>query len=449
MLSPLEITLINALEAGKEYSVQEAAEKSGMKKDTVLKAAHLLREKGYVDVETSVITSYSLTEEGRKCLEEGLPEEKILLLLDKGKRSIKDIEEKLGKKEVGIGLGWLRKKGIIKLEEGQIIIVDRKPLEEKDALKLIAEGNSDEVPQNLIKTLQKRRLLEPQEKKEIYIRILKKPETELKGVIADLTPDILLTGKWKDFEFLKYDIRIPSEDVFVGKTHPYERIISECRRIFLEMGFTEIKGNYIQTAFWNFDALFQPQDHPARDMQDTFYITDDVVLRTHTSPVQIRVMEKNKPPLKVIVPGKVYRCDADISHTPMFQQLEGFMVDKRISMSDLKGVLEVFAHAIFGPKTPVRFRPSFFPFTEPSAEVDIGCIICNGAGCKVCKNSGWIEILGAGMINPRVFKNVGYNPDSYTGFAFGMGIERITMLKYGIDDIRLFFENDKRFLEQF
>jgi len=370
MLSPLEITLINALEAGKEYSVQEAAEKSGMKKDTVLKAAHLLREKGYVDVETSVITSYSLTEEGRKCLEEGLPEEKILLLLDKGKRSIKDIEEKLGKKEVGIGLGWLRKKGIIKLEEGQIIIVDRKPLEEKDALKLIAEGNSDEVPQNLIKTLQKRRLLEPQEKKEIYIRILKKPETELKGVIADLTPDILLTGKWKDFEFLKYDIRIPSEDVFVGKTHPYERIISECRRIFLEMGFTEIKGNYIQTAFWNFDALFQPQDHPARDMQDTFYLdkhmelenepiepiknthengwvtgstgwggkwslerAKQLVLRTHTTAITIHYLAKNpEPPVKAFCIDRVFRRESiDATHLPEFEQLEGVVLeDKKI-----------------------------------------------------------------------------------------------------------------------
>jgi phenylalanyl-tRNA synthetase alpha chain len=160
-------------------------------------------------------------------------------------------------------------------------------------------------------------------------------------------------------------------------------------------------------------------------------------------------MEKNQPPLRIIVPGKVYRCDADISHTPMFQQLEGFVVDRHISMSDLKGVLEVFAHGIFGPETPVRFRPSFFPFTEPSAEVDIGCVICNGSGCKVCKNSGWVEVLGAGMINPRVFEMVGYDPEVYTGFAFGMGIERITMLKYGIDDIRLFFENDKRFLEQF
>jgi phenylalanyl-tRNA synthetase alpha chain len=231
--------------------------------------------------------------------------------------------------------------------------------------------------------------------------------------------------------------------------HPTSIVLDEIINVFLSLGFRVEEGPEIETDYYNFEALNFPKDHPARDMQDTFYVTDDIVLRTHTSPVQIRVMEKNKPPLRVIVPGKVYRCDADVSHTPMFQQLEGFMVDERISMSDLKGVLEVFAHAVFGADTPVRFRPSFFPFTEPSAEVDIGCVICNGRGCKICKNSGWVEILGAGMINPKVFEKVGYGPDTYTGFAFGMGIERISILKYGVDDIRLFFENDKRFLEQF
>jgi phenylalanyl-tRNA synthetase alpha chain len=192
-----------------------------------------------------------------------------------------------------------------------------------------------------------------------------------------------------------------------------------------------------------------PKDHPARDMQDTFYITEDIVLRTHTSSVQVRIMEKNAPPLRVIAPGKVYRCDADVTHIPMFHQLEGFMVDRDIKMSDLKGVLEVFIHTVFGPDTKLRFRPSFFPFTEPSAEIDISCVICKGAGCNVCKNTGWLEILGAGMINPRIFEMAGYDPDQYTGFAFGMGIERVAMLKYGIDDIRLFYENDKRFLRQF
>ena len=287
------------------------------------------------------------------------------------------------------------------------------------------------------------------DKRPEYGRILNETKNYIESIFGEQEKLFKAAELDKTLKTQRIDVTAPGYFTPFGRMHPTTRVLNEIIDVFLSLGFWVEEGPEVETDYYNFEALNIPRDHPARDMQDTFYITDDVVLRTHTSPVQIRVMEKNKPPLKVIVPGKVYRCDADISHTPMFQQLEGFMVDKRISMSDLKGVLEVFAHAIFGPKTPVRFRPSFFPFTEPSAEVDIGCIICNGAGCKVCKNSGWIEILGAGMINPRVFKNVGYNPDSYTGFAFGMGIERITMLKYGIDDIRLFFENDKRFLEQF
>ncbi len=247
----------------------------------------------------------------------------------------------------------------------------------------------------------------------------------------------------------RLDVTVPGCYTPFGHLHPTTKVLDEIIDIFVSLGFMIQEGPEVELDYYNFEALNFPKDHPARDMQDTFYITEDVVLRTHTSSVQIRVMEKYKPPLRVIAPGKVYRCDADVSHTPMFQQLEGFMVDKSISMSDLKGILEVFLHAVFGIDTPVRFRPSFFPFTEPSAEVDIGCVICSGKGCGVCKNTGWIEILGAGMINPAVFEKVGYNPDLYTGFAFGMGIERVTMLKYGIDDIKLFFENDKRFLEQF
>ncbi len=282
-----------------------------------------------------------------------------------------------------------------------------------------------------------------------YGRVL----NEIKNYIENLIKkkeDLLKSSELdKTLKTQRLDVTVPGYFIPSGHLHPTSRVLDEIIDVFLSLGFRVEEGPEVETDYYNFEALNFPKDHPARDMQDTFYITDDIVLRTHTSPVQIRVMEKNKPPLKVIVPGKVYRCDADISHTPMFQQLEGFMVDDRISMNDLKGVLEVFILAIFGPKTPVRFRPSFFPFTEPSAEIDIGCVICDGSGCKVCKNSGWVEVLGAGMINPRVFEKVGYDPDQYTGFAFGMGIERITMLKYGIDNIRLFFENDKRFLEQF
>jgi len=245
------------------------------------------------------------------------------------------------------------------------------------------------------------------------------------------------------------DITLPGKFIPFGREHPVNKILSEIIGIFVAMGFEVEEGPEVELDYYNFEALNFPKDHPARDMQDTFYISDDVVLRTHTSPVQIRVMEKRKPPLKVIAPGKVYRCDTDISHTPMFHQVEGFMVDIDIAFSDLKGVLESFIHSLFTFETQVRFRPSYFPFTEPSAEVDIGCIFCSRKGCRVCKNTGWLEILGAGMINPRVFEMVGYDIDLYTGFAFGMGVERLAMLKYSIDDIRLFFENDIRFLRQF
>ena len=247
----------------------------------------------------------------------------------------------------------------------------------------------------------------------------------------------------------RIDVTVPGCFVPFGHLHPVTQTLDEITAIFISLGFNIEEGPEIELDFYNFEALNMPRDHPARDMQDTFYINDDVVLRTHTSPVQVRVMEKNIPPLRVIAPGKVYRCDADVSHIPMFHQLEGFMVDKDIRMTDLKGMLELFVHRVFGIDTSLRFRPSFFPFTEPSAEIDISCVICKGTGCNVCKGTGWIEILGAGMINPRVLEMSGYDPDLYTGFAFGLGIERVAMLKYGIDDIRLFPENDKRFLEQF
>jgi phenylalanyl-tRNA synthetase alpha chain len=245
------------------------------------------------------------------------------------------------------------------------------------------------------------------------------------------------------------DITMSGKFVPFGREHPINKTLAEITDIFIKMGFSVEEGPEVETDYYNFEALNIPKEHPARDMQDTFYISEDIVLRTHTSPVQVRVMEKRKPPVRFIAPGKVYRCDADITHTPMFHQIEGLMVDKGITFSNLKGILEAFLHRMFGADTSIRFRPSFFPFTEPSAEVDIGCILCNGSGCRVCKGSGWLEILGAGMVNPKVFENVGYDAGEYSGFAFGMGIERIAMLKYSIDDIRLFFENDIRFLRQF
>jgi len=219
--------------------------------------------------------------------------------------------------------------------------------------------------------------------------------------------------------------------------------------IFINLGFDIVEGPEVEADYYNFEALNIPKNHPARDMQDTFYISENVVLRTHTSPVQIRTMEKQTPPVRIIAPGRVYRCDSDLTHTPMFHQVEGLLVDQNISFGDLKGILTTFVHRMFDDRISLRFRPSFFPFTEPSAEVDILCVMCRGKGCRVCSHTGWLEVLGAGMVHPALFENVGYDTSRFTGFAFGMGVERIAMLKYGIDDIRKYFDNDLRFLRQF
>ena len=256
-------------------------------------------------------------------------------------------------------------------------------------------------------------------------------------------------GRAEKLRSERVDVTLPGRSIRPGRIHPVTQVMEEIEEIFSGLGFDVAEGPEVELDYYNFEALNLPKDHPARDMQDTFYVSDEVLLRTHTSPVQIRVMEKERPPLRVIAPGTVYRRDSDITHTPMFHQVEGFMVDKGVTFSNLKGVLTHFLHSLFGDKTDIRFRASFFPFTEPSAEVDIRCVMCNGAGCRVCKGSGWLEILGAGMIRPEVFKAVKYDPEEFTGFAFGLGIERIAMLKYGIDDIRMFFENDLRFLRQF
>ncbi len=246
------------------------------------------------------------------------------------------------------------------------------------------------------------------------------------------------------------DITLPGKKPLLGRLHPITQTVREIKRIFIGLGFRVVSGPEIETEYYNFEALNMPRYHPARDEQDSFYLDDNYLLRTQTSPVQIRVMEKESPPIRIIAPGRCYRRDAvDASHFPMFHQIEGLAVDKKITFSDLKGSLTYFIHQMFGRDTKLRFRPSFFPFTEPSAEVDISCIMCKGSGCRVCSDKGWLEILGAGMVDPEVFKKVGYDPEKYQGFAFGMGPDRICMLKYGIDDIRLFFQNDLRFLEQF
>jgi phenylalanyl-tRNA synthetase alpha chain len=244
------------------------------------------------------------------------------------------------------------------------------------------------------------------------------------------------------------DVTLPSRLPGRGHKHPLTQVLEDVEEIFHGLGFRVAEGPEAELDYYNFEALNIPRDHPARDMQDTFYISDDVVLRTHTSPVQIRAMEKQPPPIRIIVPGKVYRVDADVRHSPMFHQIEGLMVDHDISLGDLKGVLEIFVQQFFGRSVKMRFRPSYFPFTEPSAEIDIQCVKCQGSGCQLC-GSGWLEILGSGMVNPVLYGFVGYDPEAYTGFAFGMGAERLAMLKYGIDDIRLFYDNDLRFLQQF
>jgi len=245
------------------------------------------------------------------------------------------------------------------------------------------------------------------------------------------------------------DVTLPGREPARGHLHPISQVLKEICQIFGRMGFRVVKGPNVELDYYNFEALNIPRDHPARDMQDTFYVSDNVVLRTHTSPMQVRTMEKQAPPVSVIAPGKVYRRDSDVTHTPMFHQVEGLLVDKGVTLGDLKGTLTTFVHQMFGRDTSLRFRPSFFPFTEPSAEVDIRCVICKGKGCRTCKNTGWLEILGSGMVDPEVYRFVHYDPEVYSGFAFGMGIERVAMLKYGIDDIQLFYRNDMRFLRQF
>ena len=248
----------------------------------------------------------------------------------------------------------------------------------------------------------------------------------------------------------KIDVTMPGERSEMGKKHPLDAVLDEIKEIFLGMGFDIAEGPEVERDYYNFEALNIPKDHPARDTQDTFYINENILLRTQTSPVQVRVMEKQKPPIRIISPGRVYRSDAvDATHSPVFHQIEGLVVDKGVTMGDLKGTLADFAKRLYGPDAKVRFRPHHFPFTEPSAEMDTMCFSCGGKGCRLCKGEGWIEILGCGMVHPKVLENCNIDPEEYSGFAFGMGLERLVMRRFNIDDLRLFFENDQRFLNQF
>ncbi|MCX7823775.1 MAG: phenylalanine--tRNA ligase subunit alpha [Syntrophobacterales bacterium] len=317
----------------------------------------------------------------------------------------------------------------------------KKDLKLIDALRVKYLGRKGLIT-NLFKQLGK---VSPEKRPELG-RLLNEARDTVERAIGSATErakEAILTSKET------IDVTTPGRIPIIGSLHPVTQVTQEIVRIFSQMGFEVVEGPEVELDYYNFEALNIPKDHPARDMQDTFYISEDVVLRTHTSPIQARIMEKRRPPIQIIAPGKTYRCDSDMTHTPMFHQVEGLMVGKDISFSHLKAVLTLFVHRMFGPQVGLRFRPSFFPFTEPSAEVDIQCVMCGGSGCKVCSYTGWLEILGSGMVDPAVFEKVGYDPEEVTGFAFGMGIERIAMLKWSIDDLRLFFENDVRFLEQF
>ena len=287
------------------------------------------------------------------------------------------------------------------------------------------------------------------EQKPVIGKLSNEIRSEITNKFDQVTEELNQQKHERQLEEETIDITLPGRQRQKGRRHPITQVLNQIQLIFKGMGFQAVEGPEIELEFYNFDALNTPKDHPARDLQDTFYIDDGIVLRTHTSPVQIRVMKKTTPPIRIIVPGKVYRRDYDITHLPMFNQVEGLLVDHHVTFSELKGVLYSFARQMFGDTIQVRFRPHFFPFTEPSAEVDISCIFCDSKGCRVCSHTGWLEILGSGSVDPNVFKHVNYDPEQVTGFAFGMGVDRIAMLKFGITDLRLMFENDMRFVKQF
>ena len=291
--------------------------------------------------------------------------------------------------------------------------------------------------------------LSPEERKSTG-QLVNGVKGQIESMLENKFEELKAKAKEAQFKVERIDVTEPGRRPKLGARHPLTVTMEEISKVFMNMGFSIVEGPEVETVFNNFDALNASPDHPARDMTDTFYITEDVLLRTQTSPVQVRTLLKQKPPIKVISPGRCFRCDTpDATHSPMFHQIEGLVVDEGITMADLKGTLDSFAKQLFGPETKTKFRPHHFPFTEPSAEVDVSCFKCGGKGCRVCKGSGWIEILGCGMVHPNVLKVGGLDTEKYTGFAFGLGVERVAMLKYGVDDIRLFYENDMRFIEQF
>jgi len=317
-------------------------------------------------------------------------------------------------------------------------------LDDLDALKIKILGKKGELT-SVLKDVSSL----PVEDRPVLGKLANEIKTELSKTIDTKREQLETEALNHSLSHDDTDIHLPSFKQTLGSRHPIDQTIDDIVSIFSRLGFCVKEGPDVETEAINFEALNIPADHPARDMHDTFYLKSGDVLRTHTSPVQIRSMLKKKPPIRMLAPGKVYRCDADASHSPVFHQIEGLVVEKGIHMSDLKGTLEFFLKSLFGNEKKVRFRPSYFPFTEPSTEVDVECVICKGDGCSLCKQTGWLEVLGAGMVQRHVFRYVDYDPQEWTGFAFGLGVDRIAMLKYGIDDIRLLYENDLRFLKQF
>jgi phenylalanyl-tRNA synthetase alpha chain len=322
-------------------------------------------------------------------------------------------------------------------------VVDRRSLEDLRSRYLARKSG--------LLTLQLQSLgkLPPSERAE-FGRVVNELKSRIELALDELQTSILEREKNETLAREALDVTLPGTRRRIGHRHPLTIVWKEIEDIFIALGYTVEEGPEVEKTYYNFDALNTPPAHPARDPRDTFYIAEDIVLRTHTSPVQIRTMEKMKPPVRIICPGKVFRRDAfDPTHSPMFHQVEGLLVDERVTFSDMKGTLEIFHKKFFGERTRTRLRPSFFPFTEPSAEVDISCVSCGGSGCRNCKGTGWIEVMGCGMVHTSLFRNVGYDPEKYTGFAFGGGIERYAKLRYNVEDLQLYFQNDMRFLEQF
>ncbi|MCX8172861.1 MAG: phenylalanine--tRNA ligase subunit alpha [Archaeoglobaceae archaeon] len=469
MLSRIEAEVLRYTEIGKTYSLDELVELTRMSKDAVMKAVFLLQEKKLVEIYENRETGYLITEEGKRYLKEGFPEEKLLKMLSVTD-SVEELKSKLGD-EFQIAIGWLRRQNIVEIKGGKLILLSGPKILQREVLEKIARGEHRDLPLQSIETLLKRKLLERVEKKDFLIKILKKVELEL-GEISDLTPEHIITGSWKGRKFLKYDVRVPSTEIYGGKLHPYERIIRECRKIFLDMGFTEIKGNYVQLAFWNFDALFQPQDHPARDMQDTFYLdryekidyekvnnvkethengwktgstgwrglwdlkkAQQLVLRTHTTAITIKYLAKNpEPPQKAFCIDRVYRRESiDATHLPEFDQLEGVVLDKDVGFKHLLGLLKTFFSKM--GFEDVRFRPGYFPYTEPSVEPEV-----------YVEGLGWVELGGAGVFRKEVTEPLGIKGKV---LAWGLGIGRLAMLRIGLKDLRKLYLPDINWLRSF